>query len=170
MSTFDDGLPVRLPRLSLLVLFWHPIVNALSAFNWLFFTSNEINLLGSQLPRAHIAFNVIGAMVYLVLSSVLVYWPYRYGAFMLGKSRRNRLSLGSILVYFAHILPCWMIEFAVIWNHGWFSILQGASFILLSMSFIVETFVVWFAYMWFMAGFMQVSYGDTVFGRGTLMK
>lgn len=170
MNSLDEGLPVRFPRLSLLVLFWHPIVNGLSAFNWLFFVSDETNLLGSQLPRAHIAFNAIGAVVYMMISSVLIFWPYRYGAFMLGKTRRNRLSLGSILVYFAHIMPCWIIEFSIVWNHGWFSVLQGSSFILLTMSFIVETLVVWFAYMWFMAGFMQSSYGNTVFGRGTLTK
>lgn len=166
----DFELPIRVPRLSLLILFWHPVVNAISAFNWLFFTSDETNLLGSQLTRAHIAFNVIGALVYLILSAVFIFWPYRFGAFMLGKTRRNRLALGSILVYFSHILPCWMIEFAVVWNHGWFSVLQGTSFVLLTMSFIVETVVVWVSYIWHMAGFMQANYGNTVFGRGTLLQ
>jgi hypothetical protein len=162
--------PFRAPRLSLLVLFWHPVVNALSAFNWLFFVSDETNLLGSQLSRAHIAFNVIGALTYLLISAVLIFWPYRFGAFMLGKTRRNRLVLGAILVYFTHILPCWMIEFSIVWNYGWFTVVQGTSFILLTMSFIVETLVVWLGYVWQMAGFMQQNYGNTVFGRGSSAK
>lgn len=88
---------------------------------------------------------------------------------MLGKTRRNRLAAGMVIIYFLHVMPCWMIEFSVVWNFGWFSILQGTSFIMLTMSFIVESLLVWISYVWQMAGFMQVNYSNTVFGRGSLV-
>ena len=159
--------PLRPPRLSLAILLAHPIAMAVSSFNWLLFTSNETSLLGATLPQAQIAFNAIGSFSFLIIASVLMFWPYRFGSFMLPKSRRNRLLLGTAIVYTFHVLPCWVIEFSIVWNYGWFAIIQAVSFIYLTSLFILESITVWIAYIWHLSGFTQNNYGNTLFGRGS---
>ena len=102
----------------------------------------------------------------MLIASLLMFWPYRYGQFMLPKTRRNRLSGGIGIAYFTHVVPCWMMEFSVVWTYGWFTTLQGVSFICLTLTWALETVYIWAAYMWFMAGFMNNRYGNTKFGRG----
>lgn len=157
---------LRGPRLSLFLLHWHFVQIFICGFNWRFFVSKEESMLGTNLPRAHVAFNVMGLLAYLFVASVFIYWPYRYGSYMLRKRRRNLLMLGSIIVYFIHVLPCWMIEFSIVWSYGWFTLIQSVSFLFLTISWILETVGVWIAYMWHMAGFMNNNYGKTPFGLG----
>ena len=123
-------------------------------------------MLGRNLPRFHIAFDVIGLLTYLLVASVLIYWPYRFGAYMLPKTRRNKLMLGAAIIYFFHVLPLWFVEFTIVWNYGWHTLIQSVSFLFLTFSWVVETLGVWYAYMWHMAGFMNKNYGNTKFGRG----
>lgn len=158
---------IRPPRLSLVLLFWHLIQIFISGFNWLYFLSNETSMIGTNLPRAHIAFNVMGMISYVLLASVFMFWPYRFGSFMLNKTRRNRLVAGCIIVYFIHVMPCWMMEFSVVWTYGWFSVLQGTSFLFLTLTWSLETLFVWLAYAWNMSGFMHNQYANTKFGRGS---
>ena len=124
-------------------------------------------MLGDNIPRAHAAFNIIGLLAFSFVGSVLMFWPYRYGCYMLPKRRRNKIFAGVAVTYFTHVLPCWMIEFSIVWSYGWFELLQGVSFILLTVTWILETVAVWHAYTWHMAGFMQIHYDNTLFGRGT---
>lgn len=76
------------------------------------------------------------------------------------------MMFGSVLVYFVHVLPCWIIEFGIVWDSGWHTTLQSLSFMFLTISWIFETLAVWYGYMWHMAGFMQRYYSNTIFGRG----
>lgn len=46
--------------------------------------------MGEDLPRTHIAFCIIGMIVWLLIASVYVYWPYRYGAFCFEKVAETR--------------------------------------------------------------------------------
>ncbi len=162
------SLSVRAPSFALFVLQWHFVQIGISGFNWRFFVGNEESLLGVSTPRIHLAFCIIGLLVYLFVASVLIYWPYKYHASMLPKNRRNRLMLGSVLVYFTHVLPIWIIEFGILWTYGWLTLMQGIAFIFITVSWIVETLGVWYGYIWYASGFLQKNYGDTVFGRGGL--
>jgi hypothetical protein len=158
--------PFRAPRLTMFLLHWHFIQVIVCGFNWRWFISKEESMLGPDLPRFHIAFDVIGLLSFLLVSSVLIYWPYRYGAYMLPKSRRNKMMLGLAIIYFFHVLPLWMVEFSIVWSYGWFVLIQSVSFVFLTISWCVETVGVWYAYIWHMSGFMNRNYGTTVLGIG----
>ena len=160
------GISYRPPNLALFILQWHFIQIFLSSFNWRFFVSSEESLLGQSVPRIHLAFCIIGLLSYVFVASVLVYWPYKYHSSMLPKNRRNRLMLGSAVVYFTHVLPIWIVEFNILWTFGWLTTMQGVAFVFITISWIVETMGVWYAYMWHMSGFLNKNYGNTVFGRG----
>lgn len=162
------GISLRSPQMTLVILHWHFVQIVISGFNWRFFISKEESLIGPTVPRFHIAFCVIGLFVYVFVASVLIYWPYRYGQLMLGKHRRNRLMLGTALVYFLHVLPLWIVEFNILWTYGWIALVQGVAFIFITISWIIETLGVWYAYMWHMSSFINRNYGDTIFGRGGL--
>ena len=160
------GITLRSPRVTLLLLHWHFLQILVSGFNWRFFISKEESLLGSTVPRFHIAFCIIGLFVYAFVASVAIYWPYRYGQLMLTKHRRNSLMFGTALVYFLHVLPLWIVEFNILWSYGWITIMQGVAFIFITISWIFETLGVWYAYMWHMSSFLHKNYGNTRFGRG----
>lgn len=158
----------RVPRVSLFLMHWHFFLLMVTGFNWRFFVSKEESMLGSNLPRIHLAFVIMGTLIYAFLASVFMFWPYRFGNYMLPKSRRNKLFLGAFLVYFVHVLPCWIVEFSIVWNYGWHTVIQAVSFVYLTVSWIIETLSVWYGYTWHMAGFMNANYGMTRFGRGGL--
>jgi hypothetical protein len=156
------GISLRGPNVSLLLLHWHFFQMLVAGFNWRFFVSKEESLLGAATPSLHLAFCVFGLLVFALFASVLIYWPYRYGSFMLDKNKRNRLMIGSALVYFFHVLPLWVIEFDILWSYGWMSEVQGVSFCFLSVSWIIETLGVWYAYIWHMSGYMNKNHGAVI--------
>ena len=158
----------RAPRVTLLLLHWHFMQIIISGFNWRFFISKEESMLGSTLPRFHIGFCVIGLFLYMFVASSIIYWPYRYGQLMLAKHRRNRIMAGTALVYFMHVLPLWIAEFTILWSYGWISLIQGVAFIYTTISWVIESLGVWYAYMWHVSSFLNKNYGDTPFGRGGL--
>lgn len=162
------GISLRSPQWTLIILHWHFMQILLSGFNWRYFISVEGSLLGESVPRIHLAFCIIGMFIFLLAASVIIYWPYRYGALMLAKHRRNRLMMGTAMIYFLHVLPLWIIEFNILWTYGWLALVQGVAFIFLTISWIIETLGVWYAYMWHMSGFMHKNYANTLFGRGGL--
>eukprot|EP00760_Papus_ankaliazontas_P028824 PhM_4_TR4004/c0_g3_i1/m.102906 len=150
----------RKPRFTLFLLFWWFAEIWISALCWWFFLSEEEPLLGRSLPRVHIAFNIIGGIVYIFISSVFMFWPYRYGHCMLAKRRRQRISIGVLFVYFFRDSPCWFIELYVLWTHGFVSEIQGISFMLTAITWSIGTLIVWYRYMWTMAKYFQSIYGD----------
>eukprot|EP00658_Telonema_sp_P-2_P060915 TRINITY_DN49697_c0_g1_i1.p1 TRINITY_DN49697_c0_g1~~TRINITY_DN49697_c0_g1_i1.p1 ORF type:complete len:171 (+),score=25.97 TRINITY_DN49697_c0_g1_i1:335-847(+) len=160
------GFPLRLPRFTLFLMIWHVAIIILCFLNWRFFMSAEESMLSQQLPRIYLGFNIIGVLAYVFAGSLLMFWPYRYGAFMLPKNRRNKLMMGVAVSYFSHILPIWLMEFVVIWNFGWFNLIQGASFVLLTMTWSLETLGVWYMYVWQLSGYLDRHYGRTKFGQG----
>lgn len=156
----------RLPRFSLFLLVWHAIVLTFTFFNWRYFVSEEESMVENTLPKVHLAFNIVAVLAFVLLGSVLMFWPYRYGAFMLPRNRRNKLLYGVSVSYFSHVLPLWIIELIIIWNYGWFVMIQSISFILLTMTCILETIAVWHFYIWHMSGYIHRTYGGTRFGLG----
>lgn len=124
--------------------------------------------MGDNVSQIHIAFVIIGIFVYILVASVIIYWPYRYGEMMLAKHRRNRLFIGTALIYFFHVLPIWIIEFSIAWNYGWLSLVQGVAIVFVTISWVLETLGVWYSYMWYMSSFMHNNYANTAFGRGGL--
>ena len=163
---FDVSGILRAPRLTLFLLHWHFFQVAICGFNWRFFISQEVSMLGENLTRFHIAFDIIGLLAFLMVSSVFIYWPYRFGAYMLPKTRRNKLMTGLFIIYFLHVLPLWIVEFGIIWNYGWHTLLQSVCFVFLTISWVLETLGVWYGYAWHMAGFFQKNYGNSALGRG----
>ena len=149
----------RKPRITLFLLFWYFAEIGVSVLCWWFFYSREQQLLGTIIPNTHIAFNACGGAAYLLISAVFMFWPYRYGHCMLVSKRRDRFTTGIFIVYFLRDLPCWIIEFQVIWKHGFMSEIQGISFIVATITFAFATFVVWFKYTWRMAKYFQEMYG-----------
>ena len=158
--------PLRLPRFTLFLMAWHAALIIVCFFNWRFFMSAEESMLNQQLPRIYLAFSIIGTLFYVFGGSLLMFWPYRYGAFMLPKNRRNKMMIGVALSFFSHVLPLWIMDFSVIWLYGWFSLIQGASFILLTITWGLEMIGVWYMYTWQLSGYLDRHYGKSAFGQG----
>jgi len=158
-TPFSFGIEFRQPSMPLFFLFWYLAEISLSILNWWFFLDVEKQLLGTTVARTHLAFNLVGGFSFLLIAAPLMFWTYRYGHRMLTKRRRNRFSLGVLIVYLLRDLPIWIIEFRIVWIHGFMVEIQGVSFIATTMTFLVATVVCWFKYAWRMAKYFQIMYG-----------
>jgi hypothetical protein len=163
-SWFKLPFQIRGVSFPLVLLNIHFVATIFSWFNWRYFINQEQSLLGDSTPRLYVAFCVIGTVGFFLIGSLYMYAAYRWAAFLREKSRRNRMLSGAAIAYLSHILPLWIIEFSIIWEYGWMTLLQGAHFVFLSMIWICETLLVWLAYTWHASGFLHQKYGSTMFG------
>eukprot|EP00759_Apiculatamorpha_spiralis_P011330 PhF_6_TR18727/c0_g1_i1/m.27358 len=157
------GSGFRPPHFTLSLLFFYLAEGTVSFWNWWWFIATESNLFGSTLVQAHIGFNILGALVFLIFSSPFLFWPYRYSSQMPARTRRNAVAICLYTVFFLHDFPLWMMEFWVCWKYGWIHVLQGISLILLTFAAAYGTFSVWLTYAWKMAKFLQRYYGSATF-------
>eukprot|EP01059_Diplonema_ambulator_P035212 TRINITY_DN8206_c0_g1_i1.p1 TRINITY_DN8206_c0_g1~~TRINITY_DN8206_c0_g1_i1.p1 ORF type:complete len:187 (+),score=15.08 TRINITY_DN8206_c0_g1_i1:39-599(+) len=152
---------IRAPRASLFLLYWYFMECFMSFMAWWWFYNKERSLLGDTLVVWHLVCNIIGATLYVFIGSVLMFWPYRYYHQMLASSRRNRIMAGVYTIFFSRDLPCWFMEFWVLWKYGWIHILQGISVLLTTCSFGFGLIMCWLIYTWKLAKYLEQHFGSS---------
>eukprot|EP01063_Lacrimia_lanifica_P025324 TRINITY_DN3310_c0_g1_i1.p3 TRINITY_DN3310_c0_g1~~TRINITY_DN3310_c0_g1_i1.p3 ORF type:complete len:186 (+),score=60.85 TRINITY_DN3310_c0_g1_i1:75-632(+) len=152
---------IRAPRASLFLLYWYFVSCFMSFMAWWWFMSNERALLGDTLVDWHVALNTLGAVLYLLFGSVLMFWPYRYYHQMIASSRRNRIMAGVYTIFLARDFPCWLIEFWVLWKYGWMHVIQGISVMLATISFSFGLIMCWLLYAWKLAKYLEHQFGSS---------
>ena len=121
----------------------------------------ERALLEDTLVDWHLACNIIGAVLYVFVGSVLMFWPYRYYHQMLDSSRRNRIMAGVYTIFLVRDFPCWLMEFWVLWKYGWISVIQGISVMLATFSFAFGLIMCWLIYTWKIAKILEKQFGSS---------
>eukprot|EP00754_Rhynchopus_humris_P044059 Rhum_TRINITY_DN3758_c0_g1::Rhum_TRINITY_DN3758_c0_g1_i1::g.11955::m.11955 len=152
---------IRVPRASLFLLYWYFMEVFLSFMAWWWFFGRERSLLGESIVVAHLACNVIGAVLFVFVGGVLMFWPYRYYHQMLPSSRRNRIMAGVYTIFLVRDFPCWLIEFWVLWKFGWLHVLQGISVLLTTVSFALGLLICWLIYTWKVAKILEHQFGSS---------
>ena len=151
---------VRWPKWQLFLLFLYFSEYFICALNSWWFVSYERALLGNDIVNAHIGFNVVGTISFGILSSPFLFMPYRYGAQMTKRSRRNSSIACMGTVFLLHDWPLWLMEFYIVWQYGWIHVLQGVSISLLTITTTFGFFGVWLGYAWKVARVLQQYYGS----------
>ena len=147
------------PKVHLLYLFFTINCFTFSLFAWLLTFRLEAGLLGDTLADAHIAFTAVGITLFTMITSPLVYWPYKYGAQLPPRYRRNFVFLGIMLLWILNTFPLWIMEFYVGWQFGIFHVIQGISLVLLTMHAFFGFLATWIGYTWKMSKILQVQFG-----------
>lgn len=119
------------PKLHLVYLLFTLNSFFFSLFAWLWVFRLERTLLGDTLVNAHICFVALGVMLFLI-TSPLVYWPYKYGAQLPPRYRRNFVFLGIMVLWLFNTFPLWIMEFYIGWQFKIFHVMQGISLVLLT--------------------------------------
>lgn len=156
------------PRLMLVMIFLYFSEYYICGLNWWWFVSLERALFGDQMVDAHLAFNIIGAVSFGIVASPFLYWPYKYGPQMPPRTRRNCIFFSMSVVFFLHDFPLWCMEFWMVWQYGWITILQGISIVVLTFTTALGTFGVWLGYAWKMSKILQRYFGSSSVSGGNL--
>ena len=154
---------IPMPPFHLCVLFFYFIEYFMALCSWWFFSSSETALFGSVTVDAQQAFIVLGTLIFFIVASPCIFFPYYYGRDLEYKVRRNFTVMGIGISWLVHDMPLWFIEFNVVWNYGWVHLLQGVSFLLISIAFAIGFFAVWLGYTWKMSKFLQNQFGGSDF-------
>lgn len=143
----------------LIFLFWHGTICILAIFNysfWMRFQSDDIVL--SDVQNAYLAFCIIGMGAYTFAAGPMFFYSYKYGSTK--KSRAGRMRLGSMVIYFASSAPIFVLELYIAYkNKRVVHVLDGMVLILSFISWSSGSLIVWFAYMWEVARFLQNQTG-----------
>ncbi len=154
---------IQLPPVQLLLLFFYFFEYFIAIVHWWFFVEYESALFGSNVVDAHLAFNIIGSIIFFFLGSPFLFLPYYYKEQTEYKIRRNSTVFAVGLSWLFHDLPLWFIEFWIVWNFGWIHIIQGLSMILVSIAFAVGFFSVWLGFAWKMSKVLQTHFSGSAF-------
>ena len=150
---------IRLPKVQLAALFLYFMQYIIIILNWWWFVSYEVPLFGSALVRAHIAFAVMGSILFILIASPFLFWSYRYSNQMPPKTRRNCFFFAVGVAFLTHDFPLWLMEFWMVWQFGWMHVIQGMSIFLLTFTTLVGLFSVWLGYAWKLSRQLQHYFG-----------
>ncbi|RNF01318.1 hypothetical protein TraAM80_07063 [Trypanosoma rangeli] len=147
------------PDSHLLVLFLFAITYCVNILNWVFYLRYTDDKVDDALIAAHLAFSVIGCILFFLFASPLIYWSYVGASEMMPQTRRNTSCIAVSLCFFFHDLPVGWIELYLVWLHGWRSILSSVSLFIVWLCFAVGFFGSWIGYIWFLSRRLQFYYG-----------
>eukprot|EP00755_Sulcionema_specki_P009340 Sspe_Gene.43450::Locus_21179_Transcript_1_1_Confidence_1.000_Length_1018::g.43450::m.43450 len=156
---------VRFPSPSLLILYWFAVDAWIAIFNWWFCLSqSSIRDVAAAASNAHVTFALVGFLVYFTLASSLLYYPHHFKPRLeewdrivnrpnhrkeLGRRAfRQNTVLGIWSAFFSGVLPRFIIEMHIVYEHGWFYVLQGIALIVTFVSAFLGFLTVWTSWMW----------------------
>lgn len=157
---------VRFPKLPLVLLFIYFMEYWITGMNWWWFVAFERALFGDNIVNAHIAFCVIGSILFVLFASPVLFWAYYFRAQMPPRTRRNCLIFAMSIAMLFHDFPLWLMEFWFVWQFGWIHILQGVSICVLTVTTGFGLFAVWLGYTWKVSKFLQRYYGSASYSLG----
>lgn len=147
------------PRFELLLLFLFAITYVVNIVNLRFYVSLLRGEVESAVIDAYVLFSILGFIVFVLVASPLIYWPYIYASELSPRARQNAVCAGIALCFFLHDLPVSWIEIYLVSFHGWGSVLSGVSLFLACFCLVIGFFVTWLGYAWVLCGLLQFRYG-----------
>lgn len=123
-----------------------------------YFRYNYSNMYNSGLPRAYIAFVVIGTATFILFSSVVWLWAAKYSA--APGLRAQRLQWGIWAIFVLKDLPLFVIELSAIMCCGWNSPYQGFVFVVQCIFALFSFSFTWLSFIWRCAGICQRYFGS----------
>jgi hypothetical protein len=148
------------PKVPLFLLFVYFATHFICFLNWWWFIRARESTFGTNLVQAHIAFCVIGTVIYVGCASPFLFWAYRHCNQMPPNLRRNAIFLCIWINFLLHDFPLWCIEFWIGWEYTlsrFSNILQAVSLTVLSFSTTIGFFGLWLGYAWKVSGLLQKS-------------
>ena len=110
---------------------------------------------GEDLPRAYLAFLIVGMLVYFAIAATLWYWASRYST--TPGDRKNKTLWGIIAMWFLRDIPFWIMDYVAVEKNNDEAI-QQISFVISTLSFLVGGVVVWVTYTYRMTTFFNKFY------------
>eukprot|EP00756_Hemistasia_phaeocysticola_P001865 Hpha_TRINITY_DN11291_c0_g1::TRINITY_DN11291_c0_g1_i1::g.167373::m.167373 len=132
------------------LMYWYGTCTVFSLSNYVSWIRYQDEQFGVNTPRAYVTFVVITLVVYISISGVCFFWAQFYckddreGR----KKRRSRVHLGMFFIYFLSDTPLFFLDLRIVYYHGWQEEIQGITFVLKLLSWLLGTFFVWFIYMY----------------------
>eukprot|EP00754_Rhynchopus_humris_P037088 Rhum_TRINITY_DN19189_c0_g1::Rhum_TRINITY_DN19189_c0_g1_i1::g.169489::m.169489 len=133
------------------LMYWYGVCSIFSIVNYVKWVRFNETLLGRDLKSAYFAFVFLTTLVYLFATGVCFLWAAKYcdqetkeGI----KQRNRRVHQGMLFIYFLSDTPFFIMDLYIVYWYGWRDEVQGITFVLKMMSWMVGTFFVWFIYMW----------------------
>lgn len=153
---------LTLPYLLLTVYF---VTCALSIANYVAYFRFENDTYGSDVPRAYIAFVVIGTIAYVLFSGVMWLWAAKYSE--TASIRGRRLSHGVWAIFVFKDLPLFIIEYhAVLCCGGFRNSFQGFVFVVQFICALCSFSYTWLSFIWRTASFCQFYFGGGLVEEG----
>eukprot|EP00659_Diplonema_papillatum_P009715 gene9715-15085_t len=133
------------------LMYWYGACSIFSIANYVSWVRFNEPLVGSTVEGAYLSFVVLTILVYVFVGGLSFFWAQFYcdreskeGI----KSRNRRVHTGMFFIYFLSDSPLFIIDLYIVYHYGWVDEVQGITFILKLVSWLVGTFFVWFVYMW----------------------
>ncbi|KAG5490814.1 hypothetical protein JKF63_00936 [Porcisia hertigi] len=151
----------RAPLLPPTLIFLYACGLGVSVVNTIIYFQHRRSVYPGALINAHLAFCIIGCLVFLCVSSVMWLRSYKY-------SHTHAeciwlLCVGLWLMLFCKDLPLMIIETHAFVQVGWQNGTFGdASFILQTMFFVPSALVSWTTISWYLAGFLERQFGNVM--------
>ena len=125
--------------------------------NYVGYFRYHTDVYGGDLPRAYLAFVILGTGTYILFSGMMWMWAAKYSSTR--EERAQKLSNGVWAIFFLKDLPLFIIEYNAILCCGWLNGYQGFAFIF-ELLFALFSFVfTWLSITWRGSEWLQNNFG-----------
>jgi len=145
---------------SCFLFFWYMANVIITMSNYVAWVRFQDDLFDVSLRNTYVAFVAIGMTMYAGPSSYCFVRSIMLEREGLQNERDKEqrdylLTLAVMFVYFSSDLPLFVVQYIIVFNYGYFSIIQSLSFLLTVISFVLGSYLVWTNYMWSAAKYLQ---------------
>eukprot|EP01060_Flectonema_neradi_P020431 TRINITY_DN2796_c2_g3_i1.p1 TRINITY_DN2796_c2_g3~~TRINITY_DN2796_c2_g3_i1.p1 ORF type:complete len:279 (+),score=30.29 TRINITY_DN2796_c2_g3_i1:80-916(+) len=136
---------------------WWGVAILITLLNYLIWqkTDEAEAAYGEDLPRAYIAFIILGMIVYFVIAATLWFWASRYST--TPSDRKNKTLWGIVAMWILRDIPFWIMDYVAVEKNNDEAI-QQISFVISTLSFLVGGVVVWVTYTYRMTSYLNRMY------------
>eukprot|EP01064_Diplonema_japonicum_P008178 TRINITY_DN1567_c0_g1_i3.p1 TRINITY_DN1567_c0_g1~~TRINITY_DN1567_c0_g1_i3.p1 ORF type:complete len:170 (+),score=30.87 TRINITY_DN1567_c0_g1_i3:41-511(+) len=133
------------------LMYWYGVCSIFTIVNYVSWVRFNETLVGASVKQAYFAFVFLTVLVYIFVAGFCFFWAALYcdreskeGI----KQRNKRVHTGMFFIYFFSDTPLFIIDLYIVYQSGWVDEVQGITFVLKLISWLIGTFFVWFVYMW----------------------
>lgn len=154
----------------LFYLLWHLMITHWNLANYVAWVRfNDWLLLNRPNSSVYLAMVVISSIAFWLVCGPMFFYAAKYAK---DSRRRNRFFTGGIVImYLFADVPLWMCDMSIIFYVGFIDVGQGITFVLRSLSFLVNSYVTWNVYLHRLSKFLQVAvFGSIAGDQATIAK
>jgi hypothetical protein len=143
-----------MPSLLLIAYFFGCGVNIA---NYVGYFRYHNDVYGTDLPRAYLAFVIIGTGTYILFSGTMWLWAAKYASTR--EERADKLRNGIWAIFFLKDMPLFIAEYHAILCCGWLNGYQGFAFIFQLLFALFSFIFTWLSITWRGSEWLQVTFG-----------